>query len=33
MTFAKTACSIAILVASTLLLIGDTNNPFLYLRF
>ena len=33
MTAAKTVCAAALLIASTLLLIGDTNNPFLYLRF
>ena len=33
MTAAKTICAAALLIASTLLLIGDTNNPFLYLRF
>lgn len=33
MTVAKTVCAIALLVVSTLLLIGDTSNPFLYLRF
>ncbi len=33
MTFGKIVCAAAILIASTLLLIGDTSNPFLYLRF
>ena len=33
MTAAKTLCAAALLIASTLLLIGNTNNPFLYLRF
>lgn len=33
MTAGKTVCAIALLVVSTLLLIGDTSNPFLYLRF
>jgi alginate O-acetyltransferase complex protein AlgI len=33
MTGAKIVCACALLVVSTLLLIGDTTNPFLYLRF
>lgn len=33
LTGLKTLCSIALLVVSTLLLIGSTTNPFLYLRF
>lgn len=33
LTGLKTICSLAILVVSTLLLIGSTTNPFLYLRF
>lgn len=33
MTIMKIVCAAALLAASTLLLIGDTNNPFLYLRF
>ncbi len=32
-TSAKTVAAVALLVVSTLLLIGNTNNPFLYLRF
>lgn len=33
MTAGKTICAVALLAVSTLLLIGATNNPFLYLRF
>lgn len=33
LTGLKTLCSVALLVVSTLLLIGSTTNPFLYLRF
>lgn len=33
MTICKCICAFALLSASTLLLIGDTNNPFLYFRF
>ncbi len=33
LTFMKTASAVAILIVSTLLLIGSTSNPFLYLRF
>ena len=33
MTFGKICCACLILAASTLLLIGDTTNAFLYTRF
>lgn len=33
LTGAKTLCAAALLVSCTLLLIGSTTNPFLYLRF
>lgn len=33
LTAGKTVCAFVILAASTLLLIGNTNNPFLYYRF
>lgn len=33
LTVGKTLCAFALLAVSTLLLIADTNNPFLYFRF
>ncbi|MDE6595779.1 MAG: MBOAT family protein, partial [Oscillospiraceae bacterium] len=33
LTIGKSLCAVALLAVSTLLLIGDTNNPFLYFRF
>ena len=33
LTVGKSLCAVTLLAVSTLLLIGDTNNPFLYFRF
>lgn len=33
LTIGKSICAVTLLAVSTLLLIGDTNNPFLYFRF
>lgn len=33
LTLCKSVCAVSLLAVSTLLLIGDTNNPFLYFRF
>lgn len=33
LTIGKSLCAVTLLAVSTLLLIGDTNNPFLYFRF